>query len=121
MENSRHLLNVVIFETPSSMKSLVGRAKTEGLSKYARSALFKSAELSGVTLGPLEKGDREEPIPSNGSHWTVSHTLDFVVAVVAAYITGRVNGRYGVSPIGLDLILFPMPLHLFLRVFSRIQ
>jgi 4'-phosphopantetheinyl transferase len=88
MENHRHSLNAVIFETPPSIRSLIGREKSESLSTYARSALFKSAELSGVTLGPLEKGDRGEPIPANGSYWTLSHTTDLVAGVVAPFAVG---------------------------------
>ena len=62
MVNSRYLLNAVIFKTPSSTKSLGGREKTQYLSRYARKALLKSAELSGVALGPLEKGS--PPLPT---------------------------------------------------------
>ena len=91
MANSRHLLNAVIFEAPTAMKALIGRAKSEGLSRYARAALCESAVLSGVALGPLKKGNRGEPLASNGSFWTVSHTSDFVAGVVAPY------------PIGIDI------------------
>ncbi len=81
-------LNAVIFETPLFIKGLVGREKSESLSRYARSALFTSAHLSGVTLGALKKGDRGQPLPSNGSYWTISHTIDFVAAVVAPFAVG---------------------------------
>lgn len=88
MEKDRRPLNAVIIETPPSMKRLVGREKNKALSRYARNALFKSAELSGVTLGPLVKGDRGEPLASNGTSWTVSHTIDYVAAAVAPFAVG---------------------------------
>lgn len=88
MENLRFKLHGVILPTPLSCKNLRGRDKNTVLSQHARTALFRSAELSGVALGPLEKGERGNPIPSGGSYWTVSHTSDFVAAVVAPFAIG---------------------------------
>jgi 4'-phosphopantetheinyl transferase len=88
MDDRPDLLNAVIFETPASMRSLTGPAKAESLSGHARSALYRSAELSGISVGALEKGDLGEPLPCNGTYWTVSHTSDFAAAVVAPFAVG---------------------------------
>ncbi len=86
--NKNQTLNAVIFETSPSMRELVGREKNRTLSEYARSALYRAAGLSGVTLGALEKGGKGEPLPSNGIFWSISHTTDFVAGVVAPFPVG---------------------------------
>jgi 4'-phosphopantetheinyl transferase len=84
-------INAVVLETPASLQQLVRRERAEGLSNHARIALRKSAELSGIALEALQKGDRGQPVPVNGNYWTLSHTIDYVAAAVAPY------------PIGIDI------------------
>ena len=72
-------------------RMLKGRECAEALSLQARTALALSAELSGVTLELLAKGDRGAPLPSGGVYWSLSHTSDFVAGVTAPY------------PIGIDI------------------
>lgn len=57
----------------------------------ARKALARSAKLSGITLGPLEKDDEGAPMPVDGVYWSLSHT--------AKYVAG-VSGRL---PVGIDI------------------
>jgi len=91
MMDTRSNINAVIFETPANVKALPGRERTKALSELARAALRRSAELSAVSLGPLEKGDLGQPLPFNGIFWSISHTLEFAAAVVAPF------------PIGIDI------------------
>ncbi len=50
-----------------------------------------SAQMNDFVLGPLRKGSRGEPLPNNGIHWSISHTIAYVAAVVAD------------RPIGIDV------------------
>ena len=86
--NSQQRLHPVIMEVPPSIRELGGREKVQALRRHAREALNRSATYSGVALGALEKGDRGQPLPSLGNHWSLSHTTDYVAAVVAPYRIG---------------------------------
>jgi 4'-phosphopantetheinyl transferase len=81
-------LNPVLKKVPPRIDSLRGSDKTRALSAHARTALRESADLSGVALGPLEKGERGRPLPTRGVYWSLSHTVNFVAAVVAPYSVG---------------------------------
>ena len=81
-------LHAVIMPVPPSVRKLSGRQKVLGLSNHARAALTLSAHLSGVVLGRLEKGPRGEPLSSDGVHWSISHTQDFVAAVTSPHRVG---------------------------------
>ena len=59
--------------------------------RRAREALALSCEASGISLGPLDKDDRDAPLPFNGTYWSLSHKPRFVAAVV------------GPAPIGIDI------------------
>lgn len=82
------LLHPVILPVSSDVRALSGPEKQKALSTSARKALFLSAELSEVVLGELQKGDRGNPLPSNGIYWSVSCTLDFAAAVAAPFPVG---------------------------------
>jgi 4'-phosphopantetheinyl transferase len=84
-------LHPVILPLTTEEQRLRGRARLQALSRRAREALARCCEASGVTLGPLEKGDRNIPLPFHGTFWSLSHKPRFVAAVV------------GPAPIGIDI------------------
>ena len=73
---------------PADALPAAGREKTAALRRCARTALARSASFSGVLLGPLDKGDRGQPLPSRGIHWSLSHTSGVVAAVTAPFPVG---------------------------------
>jgi 4'-phosphopantetheinyl transferase len=84
-------LHPVILPLTTEQQRLRGRARLQAQSRRAREALARSCETSGVRLGPLEKGDRNTPLPFHGTFWSLSHKPRFVAAVV------------GPAPIGIDI------------------
>ena len=82
------LLHAIVMKVPQAIKVLSGRRKTEALSRYAREALTQSARYKSVVLGALEKGEKGEPLPSNGVHWSLAHTTEQVAAVTAPFSIG---------------------------------
>ena len=84
-------LHPVILPVTEKITALSGRKKQSEMSSHARKALFLSAGISDVMLGELRKGERGNPLPSNGIFWSVSHTFDYVAAVAAPF------------PIGVDI------------------
>src|SRR5437016_5467082 len=81
---------VILRLLPEDLR-LRGLARLQAQSRRAREALALSCEASGVSLGPLEKGDRNAPLPFRGTFWSLSHKPRFVAAVV------------GPVPIGIDI------------------
>jgi 4'-phosphopantetheinyl transferase len=84
-------LHPVILPLTTEEQRLRGRVRLQAQSRRAREALARSCEASGVRLGPLEKGDRNAPLPFDGAFWSLSHKPRFVAAVV------------GPAPIGIDI------------------
>lgn len=84
-------LHPVILSVPAVDRGLVGRSKVRRLSAHARTALRRSARVSGLALGPLVKDARGAPLPSGGVYWSVTHKSSYVAAVV------------GRRPVGIDL------------------
>ena len=72
-------------------QQLRGKELVQAQRRRAREALALSCEASGVSLGPLNKDDRDAPLPFNGTYWSLSHKPRFVAAVV------------GPTPIGIDI------------------
>jgi len=84
-------LHPVILPLTTEEQGLRGRARLQAQSRRAREALARCCKASGVRLGPLEKGDRNIPLPFHGTFWSLSHKPRFVAAVV------------GPAPIGIDI------------------
>jgi len=82
------VLHPVIMKVPLALAEKSGAEKVKGLSRFAREALKLSAERSNVTPREPEKDAHGVPQPTNGLYWSLSHTLDFVAAVVAPYAIG---------------------------------
>ena len=78
----------MILAVPPLVRELRSPAQQRSIGSYARTALAWSAAFSGVRLGELRKGERCEPLPSNGWHWSLSHTVDYVAAVTAEHPVG---------------------------------
>lgn len=81
-------LHPVILRVPENKRNLKGRDMVQYLSGYAREALARSAEKSGVRLGALLKSDDGAPIGSDGIYWSLSHKSTYVTGVVAPTETG---------------------------------
>jgi 4'-phosphopantetheinyl transferase len=84
-------IHPVIMPVPADALPVGGRERTVALRRLARAALARSASFSGVVLGPLEQGDRGQPLPSCGNHWSLSHASSCVAAATARF------------PIGIDV------------------
>jgi len=84
------LYPVILPLLPEDQK-LRGRELVQAQRRRAREALACSCKASGITLGPLEKDERNAPLPFNGTYWSLSHKPRFVAAVV------------GPIPIGIDI------------------
>jgi 4'-phosphopantetheinyl transferase len=81
---------VLLTRTPAEAE-LRGRDRLAAQSALARRALDLSAAASGAVLGALEKDAEDAPIPSNGWHWSLSHTHGFAAGAVCR------------APIGIDV------------------
>jgi 4'-phosphopantetheinyl transferase len=81
----------VVLAVPSAALSLRGRAQVAFLSRYAREALERSAQASGLTLGRLRKDAQGAPLPAAGNYWSVTHKPRYVGGVAAPL------------PIGIDI------------------
>lgn len=84
-------LHPVVMAVPYGERDLKGRRKVAALGRYARQALERSAQFSGVTLGTLRKRENGAPLPSRGIHWSLTHKSAYVAAVAAP------------QPVGIDI------------------
>ena len=100
-------LHPVIMAVPKDDCLLKGREMVDALRRHARKALATAVQISGLTLGPLEKDDKGAPLPSNGHYWSLSHKTANVAAVVAP------------CPVGIDIeALRPCHQSLYRRIAS---
>jgi len=81
----------VILSVPEPAENLSHKSKNDYLSRYAREALFISAQKSEVKLGQLAKDADGVPLPSDGIYWSLTHKPKYVGAVV------------GTARVGIDL------------------
>jgi 4'-phosphopantetheinyl transferase len=86
--NLETTIHPVIMAVPESDLGLKGREKVAALGRRARQALTQSARFSGVRLGSLEKDGHGAPLPSNGTHWSLTHKERYVAAVTAPHSVG---------------------------------
>ena len=78
----------VILSVPDSISDLAVKTKNAFLSRYAREALYMSAQKSDVKLGSLSKNADGVPLPSNGIYWSLTHKPGYVGAVVGSTRVG---------------------------------
>ena len=81
----------VILAVPEEIKALTPKERVQFLSRHARQALEMSAEKSGIRLDALEQDERNAPLPSNGTYWSITHKNEYVGGVVSP------------SPAGIDI------------------
>ena len=84
-------MHPVILSVPGTAKDLKPKERVKFLSRHARRALEMSAEKSRIRLGELAQDERNAPLPSNGTFWSITHKTEYVGGVVAP------------SPIGIDI------------------
>ena len=75
-------VHIVLLERPAHDAVLRGRARLATQSELAREALARSARAAGARLGPLHKDVEEAPLPTNGWHWSLSHSAGFAAGAV---------------------------------------
>ncbi|KPJ79168.1 MAG: hypothetical protein AMJ54_00495 [Deltaproteobacteria bacterium SG8_13] len=80
---NKETLYPVLLAVPESARRLPPPERVKYLSRYARTALTASARKSRITLGDLEKDAEGRPLPSNGIHWSLTHKIEYVGAVVS--------------------------------------
>ena len=85
------VIHPVILAVPGDVKNYKPRDRVKFLSRHARLALEKSAEISGISIDRLEKDDNGVPLPFNGVYWSITHKSQYVGGVVAP------------TPIGIDI------------------
>ncbi len=103
-------LRPVLLTSDAETRDLHGERRVEARSAHARLALAASAQRSSADLGPLAKGEHDAPIPTNGWHWSISHTRGLSAGVVA-----RV-------PVGIDVeAIVPRRQELVPRVATRAE
>ncbi len=73
---------------PSSAAAISGPEKTSKLGIYARQALRRSAQQSGIESFLPQKDSSGIPRPTGGVYWSLSHTSRCVAAVVAPHAVG---------------------------------
>ncbi len=101
------VLHPVIVSVPEARIGLAGRDKVEFLSKFARKAVLRSAELSGLALEEFPKDQAGTPLACRGTYWSLSHKPEKVAGVVATF------------PVGIDLEkIRPVHAGLFRRLAS---
>ena len=86
--NKTATLYPVILSVPEPAGNLSVKSKNANLSRYAREALFISAQKSKVKLGQLNKDADGVPLPSDGIYWSLTHKPKFVGAVVGSARVG---------------------------------
>lgn len=95
---------------PAASNDLRGRAQVAAQSQLARTALERSARDAGATLAELAKDSEDAPLPSNGWHWSLSHTTRFAAGAVCR------------NPIGIDVEeIAPRKQEIVPRVTSRAE
>lgn len=60
-----------------------GPERVAGMSRVARDAVRESARLAGAPIDELAKSADDVPLPSDGWHWSLSHTSRSVAGAVA--------------------------------------
>ncbi len=81
----------VILPVPRQAQQFKPKERVIFLSRYARSALEKSAAKSGIRAGELIKDENGMPLPFDGTFWSITHKTQYVAGVVAP------------APIGIDI------------------
>ena len=84
-------LHPVILPVPEKVQAFKPRDRVLFLSRYARCALTRSADKSGIPAGEWHKNADGIPLPFEGTFWSISHKNQFVAGVVAP------------APIGIDI------------------
>ena len=85
------VIHPVILAVPGDVKNYKPRERVKFLSRHARRALEKSAEISSLKIDRLEKDENGAPLPFNDIYWSITHKTQYVGGVVAP------------TPIGIDI------------------
>ena len=95
----------VVLKVPESVQGLALSHRGRVLGMLARKSVLLSARKAGLTMGGFLKGDRGQPLPWRGVHWSLSHKPLYVAGVVS------------LSPVGIDIeMVKPVSQGLFSRI-----
>ncbi len=72
-----------ILSVPEKKQQLRGRERVAFLSRFARRAVERSSQKTGVRLGHFNKDEKGVPLPSGEYHWSISHKPEYVTGVVS--------------------------------------
>ena len=98
----------VVLKVPEYIRELPTPQLAKALGVLARESVFFSARQADVTIGDFPKGNRGQPLPWCGVHWSLTHK-PFYVAGVASF-----------HPVGIDIeAVKPVPSRLFCRICSE--
>jgi 4'-phosphopantetheinyl transferase len=78
----------VILRVPSIVTGLKGRGKVKALSRVARIAVDRSADLARLPSVEFLKNHRGAPLPSRGVFWSLAHKPEAVAGIAAAVPVG---------------------------------
>ena len=73
---------------PQKIRMLDTGDRAAALSRFARTSVMISGQLTGLVPDLLETGKNGEPLSSKGVCWSLSHKLDFVAGVVSKVPAG---------------------------------
>jgi len=104
-DNSNTPLFPVVLKVPGSIRELPIPQRGKALGELARKSVSLSARRAGLSMTHFLKGDRGQPLPRRGVHWSLTHKPLYVAGVVS------------VCPVGIDIeCIKPVSAGVFARI-----
>jgi 4'-phosphopantetheinyl transferase len=95
----------VVLKVPEFIRELPLPRRVKALGGLARESVFLSARRAGLSMEQFLKGDRGQPLPLCGVHWSLTHKPLYVAGVVS------------VCPVGIDIeCMKPVSAGVFARI-----
>jgi 4'-phosphopantetheinyl transferase len=95
----------VVLKVPEFIRELPLPRRVKALGGLARESVFLSARRAGLSMEQFLKGDRGQPLPLCGVHWSLTHKPFYVAGVVS------------LCPVGIDIeCIKPVSAGLFARI-----
>ena len=103
--NSNTRLFPVVLKVPEFIRELPLPRRAKALGELARESVSLSAHRAGLSMVHFLKGQRGQPLPWCGVHWSLTHKPLYVAGVVS------------VCPVGIDIeCIKPVSAGLFSRI-----
>ncbi|MFK5954226.1 MAG: 4'-phosphopantetheinyl transferase superfamily protein [Desulfobacterium sp.] len=98
----------VVLKVPEHIRELPPPQRVKALGVLARESVSLSARQTGVTIRAFPKGNRGQPLPWRGVHWSLTHKPLYVAGVAS------------LCSVGIDIELIkPVSSRLFGRICSE--